>query len=178
MGFERFPGSALAVAFAFAFAFAFASGGPSEAATTRGDPAPTRALSPTGDCSGHAACTANFFIDVIVPSGCAAQATCTIALKLVATGDYHVNDEYPYRFKADEVSAVRFEGADGAGKNVFSKLAGDWQKSDAKSGVMSVKFTPLEKGTVAIAGTFKLSVCSPENCLLEQRKVSASVVVK
>jgi hypothetical protein len=101
-----------------------------------------------------------------------------VTLRLVATGDFHVNDEYPYRFKAEEAPGVRFEGTDAAGKNVFSKPAGDWQKSDLKSGAMSVKFTALEKGTDTIAGTFKLSVCSPQNCLLEQRQISASVVVK
>jgi hypothetical protein len=176
MKLETLPGSALALALALA-----AGGGDSEAATVGAGPVHTRPASltsPTGDCAGHAVCTANFFIDAVVPGGCAAQATCSVALKLVATGDYHVNDEYPYRFKAEEVSGVRFAAADGAGKNVFSKLAGDWQKSDAKSGVMSVKFVPLEKGTVTIAGTFKLSVCSPENCLLEQRQISATVVAK
>jgi hypothetical protein len=172
---EMVPGFALAVA------LALAAWGNSEAATTGREPVHTPTASPsslTGDCAGHAVCTANFFIDAVVPGGCAARASCSVALKLVATGDYHVNDEYPYRFKAEEVSGVRFEGADGAGKNVFSKLAGDWQKSDAKSGVMSVKFVPLEKGTVTIAGTFKLSVCSSENCLLEQRQISATVVAK
>ena len=45
-----------------------------------------------------------------------------MAVKLVATGEFHINDEYPYRFKADDASGIEFLGTDG-GKNAFSKAA-------------------------------------------------------
>jgi hypothetical protein len=151
----------------------------SEAATTA-DPAKASTVpAPKGpDCPGHAACATSFFVDAVAPASCAVGSSCSLTLKLVALGDYHVNDEYPYRFKADDAPAVRFEGTDAAGKNVFSKPAGDWQKSDPKSGTMIVKFSPLQKGATPIAGTFKLSVCSAQNCLLEQPRVSALVLVR
>jgi hypothetical protein len=135
------------------------------------------AATPTGEC-GHAICADNFFIDTSSSAACAPDATCTVDLRLFATGDFHVNDEYPYRFKADDAKDVQFFGVDGAGTNVFSKSAGDWRKTDAKSGVMTVKFAPKGPGPKTIAGTFKLSVCSLANCLLEQRQVSAVVPVK
>jgi hypothetical protein len=132
---------------------------------------------PIGEC-GHAVCADNFFIDTSSPPGCAPGAMCTAGFRLVATGDFHINDQYPYRFKADDAKDLQFFGTDVGGKSVFSKAAGDWQKSDAKSGAMTVRFAPAGAGQKTVAGTFKLSVCSEANCLLEQRQVSAVVLVQ
>ena len=41
---------------------------------------------------------------------------------------------------------------------------------------MTVKFSPAERGTKTIGGTFKLSVCSAQSCLLEQRQLTARVL--
>lgn len=123
----------------------------------------------------HAACADNFFVDTQAPADCAVGSTCDLAVKLTATGDFHVNDEYPYRFKANDVPGIDYAGTDSMGKGVFSKPAGDWKKADAKTGVMTVKFTPREKGDKTITGTFKMSVCSAANCLLEQRELSTVV---
>lgn len=139
-------------------------------------PAVVGTAAPPSDC-GHAVCTDNLFVDAAPGAACAAGSVCTLKLTLVATGDYHVNDEYPYRFKAEEASGLHFLGTDGAGKNVFSKGAGDWAKIDPKSGAMTVKFTPEARGPATIAGVFKLSVCSGDACQLEQSRVTASVAV-
>ena len=133
--------------------------------------------SPSAADCGHAVCADHFFVDA-PPATCAPGAPCTVALKLVATGDFHVNDEYPYRFKADDAPGLTFLGTDPGGKSTFSKTAGDWQKTDAKSGAMTLKFTTDAPGDKAIAGTLKLSVCSAQACLLEQRQVTANVTTK
>ncbi len=146
---------------------AAASAAPSPAA-----PAPAAA---GGAGCKHAACADNFFVDTQAPADCAVGSTCDLAVKLTATGDFHVNDEYPYRFKANDVAGIDYAGTDALGKGVFSKPAGDWKKADAKTGVMTVKFTPREKGDKTITGTFKMSVCSAANCLLEQRELSTVV---
>jgi hypothetical protein len=138
--------------------------------------ASARAAAATGGAGcKHAACADNFFVDTQAPSECAVGSTCDLAVKLTAVGDFHVNDEYPYRFKANDVPGIDYAGTDSMGKGVFSKPAGDWKKADAKTGVMTVKFTPREKGDKTITGTFKMSVCSAANCLLEQRELSAVV---
>jgi hypothetical protein len=134
------------------------------------------ARAPGAPC-GHAACSEHFFVEAS-PSACAAGAACSLELKVVATGDYHINDDYPYRFKADDAAGVAFLGSNPADKAVFSKPTGDWQKTEAKAGAMTVKFTPAAAGDKTISGTFKVSVCSAENCLLEQPKVSAIVAAK
>jgi len=163
--------------------FVVAAGcGKSEAAASRvviptASAAATPAPAAHSDCA-HAICADNFFVDVVAPGDCVAGGTCRMTLKLVATGDFHVNDEYPYRFRADDTRGVTFAGTDGGGRNVFSKAAGDWTKVDAKSGSMAVTFLPSSKASVTISGTFKLSVCSKEDCLLEQRQVGATVVAR
>jgi hypothetical protein len=125
----------------------------------------------------HAACSDHFFVEA-APGDCAAGAPCDLQLKVLATGDYHINDDYPYRFTADEAPGVAFLGANPADTRVFSKSTGDWQKAETKAGTMRVRFTPAAAGPKTIAGTFKVSVCSAENCLLEQPKVSAVVAAK
>jgi len=134
------------------------------------------AVAPGAPCA-HAACSDHFFVDA-APGDCAAGAACSLQLKVVATGDYHINDDYPYRFKANEASGVAFLGANPADKTVFTKSAGDWQKAEEKAGTMTVKFTPAATGPKTISGTLKVSVCSAENCLLEQPSVSAVVAAR
>jgi len=140
--------------------------------------APSSAPAAPAAACAHAACADNFYVDAVPADGCAAGSPCTLAVKLVATGDFHINDEYPYRFKADDAPGVEFLGTDAAGKGSFTKGAGDWKKTEEKSGTMTVKFTPAASGPKAVSGTFKLSVCSAANCLLEQRPVSATIVAK
>src|SRR5260370_42008200 len=129
--------------------------GKSEAAAGRGVSAPVppgAAPSPAAhsDC-GHAVCADNFFVDIVSPNDCIAGATCRMTLKLVATGDFHINDEYPYRFRADDTQGVTFTGTDGAGKNVFSKAAANWTKGDAQNRSAAVTILPAGKPRLAIA---------------------------
>ena len=114
-------------------------------------------------------------VDAIPSPACEKGAACSLALTLVATGAYHVNDEYPYRFKGEDVDGLSFLGTDSAGKNVFSKAAGDWQKVDAKTATMTVKVSPSDPGPKTVAGTLKLSVCSADNCQLDQKPVSGVI---
>jgi hypothetical protein len=127
---------------------------------------------------GHLVCGSNFFIDIDSGDGCAIGAPCTVAVTLVATGAFHINDEYPYKFKADESSGVEFLGTDAAGGNVFSKVASDWHKKDEKTGTMAVKLRSASKGQKNVTGLFKLSVCSAQACQLEQQPVSTTVAVR
>jgi hypothetical protein len=128
------------------------------------------------DC-GHSACGSNFFLDATPTAECVVGATCSLTIKLVATGEFHINEEYPYKFKADDAPGLEFLGSDPAGKTVFSKVASDWKKKDEKSGAMTVAFRAADKGSKSVGGTFKLSVCSAQTCQLEQQPVQATVAV-
>ena len=125
----------------------------------------------------HAACADSFYVDA-VPAECSRSAECDVEVKLVATGAFHINDEYPYRFVADGHDGVEFLGKDGDRPNVFSKTTGDWRKDGATTGAMTVRLKTPSPGTRTVDGTFKLSVCSEQSCLLEQRRVATTVVAK
>jgi hypothetical protein len=109
---------------------------------------------------------------------CSAGANCSITVKLAAQGEFHINQQYPYKFTAAQAAGVTYLGSDTNGPNVFTKTAGDFAIGDEKTATMTVKFKAASKGTVAISGTFKLSVCSSANCQLEQQDVSVNVTVK
>jgi len=129
------------------------------------------------DC-GHLVCGNNFFIDAAPPAACAPGAPCSVDLTLVATGAFHINDEYPYKFKAEATQGVDFLGSDADGKNVFTKAASDWQKRDEKTGTMRIKLQPASKGDKTISGVFKLSVCTGKVCQLEQQTLTTTVAVR
>jgi hypothetical protein len=170
---RRSPSSgrvAAAVVLAPALALALAACGRHDASAS----AATKQATPAPACEGHAACGREFFVDAI-PTACEAGAACAVVFQLTTLGEFHVNDQYPYRFKAADTADVSYLGTDGAGKNVFSKSAGDWQRTGEKTGTMTVRFTSAGKGERTIAGALKLSVCSAETCLLDQRDVVARV---
>lgn len=121
----------------------------------------------------------NFVVNATVAT-CNANADCKIDLRLEAVGDFHVNKEYPYKFKASAAPAgVTYLGKDPAGVDMFSKAAGDFtlDASNEKVGTMTIRFKSANKGAVSIGGVFKLSVCSAANCQLEQANVTVPVTV-
>ncbi len=136
-------------------------------------------LSATAANAQQVATGNNFVVSAAVAS-CTAAADCKIDLRLEAKGDFHVNKEYPYKFKAAAASGVTYLGKDGAGADTFSKSAGDFalDTGNEKVGTMTIKFKSANKGAVTIAGVFKLSVCSAQNCQLETANVSVPVTVR
>lgn len=156
---------------------AAACGKDGHAAAKGGDDLAATPPAPPADC-GHAVCGSNFFVDTTPGADCVVGATCNLTVKLVATGQFHINDDYPYKFIADDTPGVEFLGADAAGKKTFSKAASNWEKQDQKSGAMTVAFRAADKGTKGVGGLFKLSVCSAQTCQLEQQRIQATVAVR
>jgi hypothetical protein len=116
----------------------------------------------------------NFELDLASP-GCSVGQECAMTIKLVATGDYHVNKEYPYKFTAKALPDVAFLGKGDA--TIFTRAAGDYVEQGEKVGTMTVRFKPARHGDAKVAGTFKLSVCSADQCLIEQEAVELAVPV-
>ena len=121
----------------------------------------------------------NFVVKADVAT-CAANTECKIDLRLEAGSGFHVNKEYPYKFKATPTNGVTFLGKDPGGVELFSKAAGDFalDPSNEQVGTMTVRYKVANKGAVSISGTFKLSVCSAQNCQLEQASVTVPVTVQ
>jgi len=141
--------------------------------TTAAEKAPVEQVAAGNHIDGK-----NFKLDATTEGDCKAGATCAVILRLEAAGGYHINKEYPYKFKAADLSGIEFQGTDAAGKNVFSKNAGDFKIDGEKVATLRVKFKPTAKGNVTVSGNYKMSVCSEKDCQLESQEISASVAVK
>ena len=87
---------------------------------------------------------------------------------LDAKAPYHINDKYPYKFKAKDVEGITFKSP------VVGK---DALKLDPKRAVMTVGFTPASVGKKRLAGQFSFSVCSADKCLIEKRDLALDVDV-
>jgi hypothetical protein len=94
---------------------------------------------------------------------------CTATIRLEAQGGYHINDNYPYKFKANPADGVTYKNSDGQ----FGKASGDFAKESEKVANVTVRFTASKSTT--LTGTFKMSVCSDDNCQLEQPELSIDV---
>jgi hypothetical protein len=93
----------------------------------------------------------------------------TVEVVLDAKAPFHVNDQYPIKFKAKEGAGVKFPQA------VVGK---DKAKVENMRATLPVAFVPEAAGKQTVAGQFLFSVCTDENCLMEKRDLSLVVDVK
>ena len=108
---------------------------------------------------GSKSAAAPFRIEVAPPASCVAGQSCEARIELTALGAYKVNEEYPFKFVADPGLGVEVD-------------AGDFEITGKKSGTMTVRLRPAEAGQERVSGIFKLSVCTPDNCKIEEPKVA------
>jgi hypothetical protein len=123
----------------------------------------------------------NYTIDTKV-ADCASGAECSATIRLVALGGYHINDTYPYKFTVDpaDVASPRLEflGKDPQSRGLFGKDQGDFEKDGEKAAGGHVRIKARAAGQVAVAGKYKLSVCSEANCELEHADLAFEGTVK
>lgn len=106
---------------------------------------------------------------------CAVGQECTMTVRLASTSGYHVNKQYPYKFVATSSPGLTFLGKPEA--STFSRESGDFREESDTNATMTVRFKPESKGSASVAGTFKMSVCSDENCQVEQTPIALLVPV-
>ena len=116
----------------------------------------------------------NFALDIASP-GCKAGDDCTMTIKLSPDGAFHVNKEYPYKFLASAAPNVTYLGK--SDPNTFTRAAGDFAEQNEKAATMTVRFKPTSAGETHVAGKYKLSVCSAEQCQIEEAMVDLPVSV-
>jgi hypothetical protein len=90
----------------------------------------------------------------------------TVTAVVNAIGDYHVNQEYPYKFTLNAAPA---------GVSYGETVVRNVNRSEKRASI-SIPFTPQSAGTHTISGVCSLSVCTSSNCVIE--KVPMSVTVK
>jgi hypothetical protein len=143
---------------------------PKTAKTAGSAPPPTALLKPASKhVNGK-----NFALDLASP-GCKAGEYCAMTIKLSAAGAYHVNKEYPYKFIATPAPGVTFLGK--SNPNTFARDSGDFVENGEKVGTMTVRFKPASAGDAKVSGTYKMSVCSADQCQIEQETVELAIPV-
>ncbi|MFO0757023.1 MAG: hypothetical protein U0359_11055 [Byssovorax sp.] len=150
-----------------ALGFAVSLGcGKSEAAQDRGakpEAAPVAA--------GAKAETDNYVAEMKASGSYAAGKEGTVEVTLKTKGDYHINKQYPYKFKIAEPApdGVTFP------KPMLKREDGTFEE---KTGSFKLPFTVAKAGRAKIAGTFSISVCSDANCVMDKVALEVDVDVK
>lgn len=120
-----------------------------------------------GGIAGSKADAANYIAEIVGTGAYKAGTEGTVQVTVVPKGEYHINAQYPYKFKANAPS-------DGLTypKPTLQRADG---KFEEKRGTFIVPFVAAKAGKVSVGGTFNLSVCSAANCIMD--KVPLEVVV-
>jgi hypothetical protein len=106
-----------------------------------------------------------------------------IVLTADAANHFHVNEDYPIKFKAPDAGDVSFAtpliAFKKGGENPGFKF--EACKEDAKTSCvlhLVVPVTPSKKGMQKVTGTFFFGVCDPKTCLNPKEAFSFDVDVK
>ena len=111
-----------------------------------------------------------FHVQVTPKGACVAGADCAVSLHIQSSPEFHVNAEYPYRF-------IIAKSANTADDLSYSQPAPKFQLESEREGTLIVPFRKATPGHASIEGTFKVSVCSKETCLIEDAPIVEAVTV-
>jgi hypothetical protein len=111
------------------------------------------------------------FLAEISPVGSyKAGAPASVKVSLTTKGVFHINAQYPYRFKtAPAPDGVTYS------KAVLDRADGQFEE---KSAVFTLPFVAGHAGTFNISGVFHMSVCSPTNCVMQKAPLEVTVTVQ
>jgi len=104
-------------------------------------------------------------IDAGPQTPCTAGSPCEARIVLTALAGYKVNKDYPFKFLAEPTSGVTVDGT------------GTFAFDDARTGTLTLRFQAAQPGPARFSGTFKLSVCTAEQCEIEEPKIELSIPV-
>jgi hypothetical protein len=91
-------------------------------------------------------------------------------LHLEPHGKFHINQEYPIEIALSSDADTQFPKASLAKK--------DASEFDEKKASFDVPFTPKAAGDHKLIANVKFAVCTPENCVPDERNLSLAVAVK
>jgi hypothetical protein len=110
---------------------------------------------------------ANYTAEITGSGAYKAGAEGTVTVTVTAKGEYHINPQYPYKFKTNSPS-------DGVAypKPTLQRSDGKFEET---RGSFQIPFVAAKAGKVSVGGVLNLSVCSAANCIVD--KVPLDVVV-
>jgi hypothetical protein len=86
-----------------------------------------------------------------------------------AKDPYHVNAEYPLKFKTRTGTSIKYA------REVVGR---DAAKLEVKRATVPIEFTPQTAGRSVVGGTLSFSVCNDQRCLIEKRDLEIGIDVK
>ncbi|GAC1377361.1 MAG: hypothetical protein NVS3B10_08490 [Polyangiales bacterium] len=105
------------------------------------------------------------------------QWTLEVVLRADAAAKYHVNTDYPYKFKAAGTN-VEFEKVDVKKDDQAFKLdkCTKGEKGDECTELhLLLKFTPSDPKAAAAGGELKFGVCNPDKCKMDKAVLKVDV---
>jgi len=88
---------------------------------------------------------------------------------LNAKAPFHVNQNYPYKFKLKETPGVKYANL---------VVAKDQVKLEPARATLPVAFTPESAGKHTVAGQLSFSVCTDDKCMIEKRELALEIDAK
>ena len=156
-------------------------------ACSKATPSPTPEPVASATPGGPIADTPAFRAELRAPGPFKKGEPASFVIRVEAKAPYHVNDEYPAKFKVSD------PGADaGAGVSVkyaepklernkhadaFTTEPCAASSKDACVLNITVRFTPEASGAVHVGGTVDIGVCNKDQCLIEKTPLDVSVTV-
>jgi hypothetical protein len=114
--------------------------------------------------------TDNYLVEITASGPFKVGVAGTAKVTLTTKGVYHINAQYPYRFKA----AAPPDGLSYP-KPVLQRADGQFEE---KRAVFSLPFVASQAGKFNVSGTFHMSVCSSGSCLVEKPLLDVAVTVE
>ena len=114
--------------------------------------------------------TPNYLVEIAAPGAFKVGVEGTAKVTLTTKGAYHINPQYPYRFKAAEPPhGLSYP------KPVLQRADGQFEE---KRAVFKLAFVASQPGKFNVGGAFHMSVCSEGNCLVDKPALDVTVSVE
>jgi hypothetical protein len=95
----------------------------------------------------------------------------TVEITVAPKAGYHINAQYPYKFKGLDPAPDGITYP----KPIMKREDGTF---DDKKGTFKFPFVAAKAGKAKVIGTLHLSVCSDANCVMEKQELEVEVDVK
>lgn len=121
----------------------------------------------------------NYKLELKPEASYAAGKEGTFQIIVKTKGEYHVNDEFPSKFKVLESANVTYAQAKIEKMKDASAFALTKCNKDSKDSctmVLTVKFTPA-KGATKVGGELSFGVCNKDSCLIEKKSLDSDIKV-
>jgi hypothetical protein len=114
--------------------------------------------------------TENFLAEIGAAGPYKAGVAGSVKISLTTKGVFHINGQYPYRFKAGPPA----EGVSYP-KPILERADGQFAE---KTAIFTLPFVATHAGTFNLGGVFHMSVCSPASCLVQKAPLEIAVTVQ